>query len=79
MKLSHQFARSTLLRASKTQYTAPSLGSSLWKRAYSIKPISASTELPGVDPSKLEITKTSTPKDLTPNSQLQFGKTFTGK
>ncbi|GAM38899.1 Bat2 homolog [Talaromyces pinophilus] len=77
MKLSHQFARSTLLRASKTQYTTPSLGSSLWKRAYSIKPISASTELPGVDPSQLEITKTSTPKELTPNSQLQFGKTFT--
>ncbi|EEA27905.1 branched-chain-amino-acid transaminase bat2 [Talaromyces marneffei ATCC 18224] len=77
MKLSHQFARNTLLRTGKPQYTATSLGSSLWKRAYSIKPISASTELPGVDPSKLEITKTSTPKELTPNSQLQFGKTFT--
>ncbi|EED23733.1 branched-chain amino acid aminotransferase, cytosolic [Talaromyces stipitatus ATCC 10500] len=77
MRLSNQLMRNTLLRTSKTRYTASSLSSSLWKRSYSIKPISASTELPALDPSKLEITKTTTPKDLTPNSQLQFGKTFT--
>lgn len=79
MKLTHRFACNTLLRTSNNAYTARALGASLWRRSYSIKPVSASPELPGVDPSKLEITKTSTPKELTPNNQLLFGKTFTGK
>ncbi|OKL59083.1 Branched-chain-amino-acid aminotransferase, cytosolic [Talaromyces atroroseus] len=76
MKLSHQFARNAFMRTSRVQCTE-SLYSPLWKRSYSIKPISKTAELPGVDPSKLEITKTSTPKELTPNDQLIFGKTFT--
>lgn len=35
-------------------------------------------KLPGIDPSKLEITKTITPKQLVPNEDLVFGRTFTG-
>lgn len=35
--------------------------------------------LPDIDPSKLEVTKTITPKELVPNQDLVFGRTFTGK
>ncbi|EXJ85286.1 branched-chain amino acid aminotransferase [Capronia epimyces CBS 606.96] len=36
-----------------------------------------SSKLPGIDPSKLEVTKTITPKELVPNKDLVFGRTFT--
>lgn len=35
--------------------------------------------LPDIDPSKLEVTKSITPKELVPNQDLVFGRTFTGK
>lgn len=35
--------------------------------------------LPDIDPSKLEVTKTITPKELVPNQDLVFGRTFTGQ
>ncbi|KAH0844703.1 Branched-chain-amino-acid aminotransferase, mitochondrial [Fonsecaea pedrosoi] len=35
------------------------------------------SKLPGIDPSKLEVTKTITPKELVPNKDLVFGRTFT--
>jgi len=34
--------------------------------------------LPDMDPSKLEVTKSITPKQLVPNQDLVFGRTFTG-
>ena len=36
------------------------------------------SQLAALDPSKLNITKTTTPKELTPNNELVFGRTFTG-
>lgn len=55
------------------------IASRRWQRQYSIKPDSAGfPTLPALDPSKLEITKTTTPKELIPQDQLVFGKTFTG-
>ncbi|KAL6244976.1 branched-chain-amino-acid transaminase bat2 [Rhinocladiella similis] len=35
------------------------------------------SKLPGIDPSKVEVTKTITPKALVPNQDLVFGRTFT--
>lgn len=35
--------------------------------------------LPDIDPSKLEVTKSITPKELVPNQDLVFGRTFTGE
>ncbi|KIW67143.1 branched-chain amino acid aminotransferase [Phialophora macrospora] len=35
------------------------------------------SKLPGIDPSKLHVTKTITPKSLVPNQDLVFGRTFT--
>lgn len=49
-------------------------------RPYSIKADSASTIKPqDIDPSKLSITKTTTPKELVPPNELVFGRTFTGQ
>src|ERR1700744_4036261 len=36
------------------------------------------SKLPGIDPSKLNVTNTITPKALVPNQDLIFGRTFTG-
>ncbi|EXJ58604.1 branched-chain amino acid aminotransferase [Cladophialophora yegresii CBS 114405] len=36
-----------------------------------------SSKLPGIDPVKLDVTKTITPKALVPNQDLVFGRTFT--
>lgn len=49
-----------------------------WRRTYSLRTGDASNEgLPGLDPSKLSITQTITPKDLVPPEQLIFGRNFT--
>lgn len=50
----------------------------LWNRCFSATRAAAS-QLPGLDPSKLVITRTSTPKEPTPPEDLVFGKTFTGR
>ncbi|KAK2626193.1 hypothetical protein QTJ16_004455 [Diplocarpon rosae] len=47
-------------------------------RFYSIHAEAASTtKLQEIDPSKLSITKTTTPKELVPQNELVFGRTFT--
>lgn len=49
------------------------------RRWYSIHADAASaTKLAEIDPSKLSITKSTTPKDLLPPEELVFGRTFTG-
>lgn len=49
------------------------------RRWYSIHADAASaTKLAEIDPSKLSIQKTATPKDLLPPEELVFGRTFTG-
>jgi len=39
----------------------------------------AIAKLPGIDPSKLEVSKTTSAKDIVPPEELVFGRTFTGK
>ncbi len=49
------------------------------QRAYSIQAEAASArKLLELDPSKLSVTKTTTPKELTPQEDLVFGRYFTG-
>ncbi|XMA10203.1 hypothetical protein WAI453_002994 [Rhynchosporium graminicola] len=48
-----------------------------WKH-YSIKATAASgSKIQDIDPSKLSITKTTTPRELVPPNELVFGRTFT--
>ena len=49
----------------------------LLKRCFSATPVAAS-QLAGLDPAKLTVSKTNTPKELTAPQDLVFGKTFTG-
>lgn len=49
-----------------------------WQRSFSVTSAAAS-QLAGLDASKLTISKTSTPKEITSPKDLVFGKTFTGK
>ncbi|KAL5362803.1 aminotransferase [Aspergillus floccosus] len=78
MKSLHQLTR----RKALASFAAPRVRSQipatnrLWQRCFSATPMSAS-QAAGVDPSKLTITKTTTPKELTPAKDLVFGKTFT--
>jgi branched-chain amino acid aminotransferase len=48
----------------------------LWQRNFGVT-ASAASQLAALDASKLSITKTTTPKELTPPKDLVFGKTFT--
>lgn len=50
----------------------------LWQRNFGVT-ASAASQLAALDASKLSITKTTTPKELTPPKDLVFGKTFTGR
>ena len=51
-----------------------------WQRFYSIQTDASSlARLPNIDPSKLSITETTTPKELVPPEELVFGRTFTGE
>ncbi|KAJ9648049.1 branched-chain-amino-acid transaminase bat2 [Coniosporium apollinis] len=48
------------------------------RRAYSLQiDTNSDPKLAGIDPSKLSITKTTTPKDLLPPEELVFGRNFT--
>ena len=49
-----------------------------WQRSFSVTSAAAS-KLAGLDASKLTISKTTTPKEITSPKDLVFGKTFTGK
>lgn len=69
MSVSSQVSRSLFQRSS--WQTA--------RRLYSIKPEAASKAVPqDVDPSKLVIETTKSPKPLKNNDELIFGQTFTG-
>jgi branched-chain amino acid aminotransferase len=59
---------------------AAPLGVSLrCRRAYSIHAdASVGTKIKDIDPTKLSITKTTTPKDLLPPEELLFGRNFSG-
>lgn len=49
------------------------------RRFYSIQAQEDSiARLPGIDPSKLSITSSTTPKEIVPPQELVFGRTFTG-
>ena len=52
--------------------------SRLWQKNFSASAAAAS-KLQGLDASKLTVTKTTTPKELSPPQDLVFGKTFTGR
>lgn len=70
--------RSSLL-SSHSRLIRLSGSNGIGNRFYSIQPTSSTTpRLPELDPSKLEITQTTTPKELTPPKELAFGKKFTG-
>jgi len=69
--------RSALLKQSPSRLI---LGAWESSRSYSIQAKAASTvKLQDIDPGKLSITKTTTPKELVPPNELVFGKTFTGR
>lgn len=79
MKSFQQLTRRKALAGLATPRILPSrtIASQLWQRNLSASATAAS-QLPALDASKLTVTKTSTPKELTPNKDLVFGKTFTG-
>ncbi|PYH97563.1 branched-chain amino acid aminotransferase II [Aspergillus ellipticus CBS 707.79] len=72
-----QFARSKALQSFSAPRALPSPATAqLWKRCFSATSATAS-QLAGLDPAKLQVTKTTTPKELTAPQDLVFGKTFT--
>ncbi|KKK22817.1 branched-chain-amino-acid aminotransferase [Aspergillus rambellii] len=78
MKSLHQLARRRALPSLGAPRVVPVQTSSanrLWKRSFSVTP--AASQGASLDSSKLTVTKTSTPKELTPAKDLVFGKTFT--
>lgn len=69
LALSSLFRRSLLLQTSSAQRC---------RRAYSIHADAPSgVKIQDIDPTKLSITKTTTPKDLLPPRELLFGRNFT--
>ncbi|EPE04843.1 branched-chain amino acid cytosolic [Ophiostoma piceae UAMH 11346] len=46
------------------------------RRAYSAKPAASTSQLPGIEPSKLTITETTKPGTLPPHNELVFGRAF---
>lgn len=55
-----------------------SLATQRCRRWYSIHADHAETKALDIDPTKLNITKTTTPKDILPKEDLVFGHAFTG-
>ncbi|KAL2013754.1 hypothetical protein VTN00DRAFT_1279 [Thermoascus crustaceus] len=79
MRLVRQLARGvprSTNRLSRTVSLQSAAANRLWQRTYSVKP-GVDSQLPGLDASKLTITKTTTPKEPLPPQELVFGKTFT--
>ncbi|KAJ9318827.1 hypothetical protein DTO271D3_957 [Paecilomyces variotii] len=75
MRLSHRLVCGSGLRTGNVAsiYSLQGVAASrLGQRTYSSK-----STLPGLDPSKLTIAKTTTPKEPLPPQELVFGKTFT--
>lgn len=80
MRSFQQLTRSKALAGLATPRILPSrtiASTQLWQRSFNVSAAAAS-QLSALDASKLTVTKTSTPKELTPNKDLVFGKTFTG-
>ena len=67
----------TLLRPTYTS-TPPRLIRERCQRWYSLHPEQNVEKLQELDATQLQITKTTTPKQLTPPKDLVFGRTFTG-
>ncbi len=80
MKSLQQLARRKALAGLATPRLASQTFASqrLWQRNFGVT-ASAASQLAALDASKLSITKTTTPKELTPPKDLVFGKTFTGR
>ena len=71
LTLSSSFRRSLLLQTSSSAQRC--------RRAYRIHADASSrAKIQDIDPTKLSITKTTTPKDLLPPKELIFGHNFTG-
>lgn len=79
MKSFCRLARRRILSGlSGPQTPVPFAALRLWQRNFSASPAIAS-KLAELDPSQLDITKTTSPKKKLPPQELAFGKTFTGK
>ncbi|KAL2000151.1 hypothetical protein VTN02DRAFT_3490 [Thermoascus thermophilus] len=79
MRLARQLTRGVPRSAnglSRTVSLQSAAANRLWQRTYSVKS-GADSQLPGIDASKLTVTKTTTPKEPLPPQELVFGKTFT--
>ena len=71
---------SSLSHCAPRRAAAPLSASLRCRRAYSIHAdASVGTTIQDIDPTKLTITKTSTPKDLLPPEELVFGRNFSGE
>ena len=81
MRLPRQLAASPAMYSVPMSRSVPAKASAanrLWRRCFSVTRAGAS-QLAGLDPSKLVITKTRTPQEPTAPNDLVFGKTFTGQ
>lgn len=63
----------------RTATLTASLASNWSRRSYSIHADHAAQRQKDIDPTSLTITKTTSPKELIPNHQLVFGRSFTGE
>lgn len=78
MKPFTQLARRKALSGLATpRLTSQTATSQLWRRNFSAT--ASAAQLAALDASKLTVTKTQAPKELTPPQDLVFGKTFTGR
>lgn len=78
MRLFQQLTRRTALTGLTSSRLSSQIPSTrLWQRNFGATATLASKPA-ALDASKLTVTKTSTPKELTPNSELVFGREFTG-
>lgn len=79
--MSRRLVYSTLARTTSQSLSLRSNNNARapFRAASSAAPDSASlSQLPDIDVGKLEITKTTAPKELVPPEKLVFGRTFTG-
>lgn len=71
--------RASLFQSQPSRLIAAATYQQQQSRLYSIQANAASDlKAQDIDPSKLSITKTTTPKQLVPPNELVFGRTFTG-
>ena len=78
----HRLSRASvpLLAGSRTYIAQNTIQPWRSRRTYSIQSQEeALARLPDIDPNKLSIIKTTTPKQVVPPEQLIFGRNFTGK